>query len=186
MHETRDPNDNGWIQTYSGGRFYPHDPRPSDVRIDDIAHALSNMCRFTGHCSRFYSVAQHSVLVASLVPKPFRLQALLHDASEAYLVDLPRPLKRLPQFAPYLEMEERTQAVIFQAFGIEPDAESTQAVDHADKVLLAAEARDLMPRREAHYWAWMPEAPPWHIEPMKPKDARSAFLSAYAEIVEAL
>jgi hypothetical protein len=186
MHEDRDHNDNGWIQTYSGGRFYPHAPRASDVRIDDIAHALSNMCRFTGHCSHFYSVAQHSVLVAGAVAKPYRLQALLHDASEAYLVDIPRPLKRLPQFAGYLAMEAATQAAIYEAFGIEPDEASNQAVDFADKVLLATEARDLMPRREAHLWSWLPEPEPWQIEPLSPKHARAAFLSAYAAIVEAL
>jgi len=80
-----------WIQTYTGKRFWPLDPRPEDVDILDIAHSLSLLCRFTGHTSSFYSVSQHSILVAQEVPKRLRLWALFHDAAEAYIGDIARP-----------------------------------------------------------------------------------------------
>ena len=84
-----------WIQTSSGGKFYYDSDDTDCINIEDIAHALSNPCRFGGHSGRFYSVAQHSVVVAYLVEKELMLTALLHDASEAYVVDVPRPLKRI-------------------------------------------------------------------------------------------
>lgn len=83
-----------WIQTAMGRQFWPMDPRADEVHLDDIAHALSMLCRFGGHCLRFYSVAEHSVLMARAAPdRRLALWALLHDASEAYLVDVPRPIK---------------------------------------------------------------------------------------------
>jgi uncharacterized protein len=94
-------NDN-WIQTYSGHRFWPTDPRIEDIKIIDIAAALSKLCRYAGHCHKFYSVAEHSILVSRHVPFRFRLDALLHDAAEAYLVDIPTPLKAaLPEYKKY-------------------------------------------------------------------------------------
>jgi len=88
-----------WIATYTGGRFYPLDPRPEDVCIADIAHSLSQICRFNGQTLQFYSVAQHSVLVSKLLgqggPSPIHeFMGLKHDAAEAYLCDLVRPIKR--------------------------------------------------------------------------------------------
>src|SRR5690606_29748913 len=82
-----------WMQTFTGRRFWPLDPRPDEICIEDIAHALSMQCRYAGHCLSFYSVAEHSVLLSQHVAEPFRRWALLHDASEAYLVDVPRPIK---------------------------------------------------------------------------------------------
>lgn len=82
-----------WLQTLTGVEFYPLDPRPEDIRLDDIAGALSKMCRFGGHCKRFYSVAEHSILMAVAAPLYLKRAALFHDASEAYLVDIPRPIK---------------------------------------------------------------------------------------------
>lgn len=84
-----------WIQTYTGRQFWPLDPKPEEVCIEDIAHALSQQCRYAGHTIRFYSVAQHSVEIALRVPRAAALWGLLHDAAEAYLVDLPRPVKYL-------------------------------------------------------------------------------------------
>ena len=90
-----------WIQTFTGRAFYVLDPRPEDVDIEDIAHALSMQCRFAGHCREFYSVAQHSVTASWLVPPEDALWGLLHDAAEAYVVDLPRPIKRAWQLESY-------------------------------------------------------------------------------------
>lgn len=83
-----------WMQTYTGGRFWPLDPRPEEVVPEDIAHALSLICRYGGHATRFYSVAEHCVLLSYAVSPEHALWALLHDAAEAYVGDMVRPLKR--------------------------------------------------------------------------------------------
>jgi len=88
-----------WMATYSGTKFWPCDPRPEEVHLTDIAHALSNLCRFGGHLSRFYSVAEHCVHICRAAPVTLKRVALLHDASETYLVDMPRPIKvMLPEY----------------------------------------------------------------------------------------
>ncbi|WP_209744070.1 HD family hydrolase [Klebsiella michiganensis] len=84
-----------FIQTFTGKHFNYLDIQQDAIEIEDIANALSNICRFAGHLPEFYSVAQHSVLTSNLVPQEFALEALLHDAAEAYLQDIPAPLKRL-------------------------------------------------------------------------------------------
>jgi hypothetical protein len=83
------------ITTHTGKQIDPASPESWDIHIEDIAHALSHLCRFGGHTREFYSVAQHSVRVARAVSRKNRLVALLHDATEAYLVDIPSPLKAL-------------------------------------------------------------------------------------------
>lgn len=105
-----------WIQMHSGIAFWPMDPRADEVRLEDIAHSLSLLCRFGGHCSRFYSVAEHSVHVARLCSPEVALWGLLHDASEAYVVDLPRPIKR--QLPEYAEIEGLVQFAIAEHFGL--------------------------------------------------------------------
>lgn len=145
----RDPD--SWIQTYTGRAFWPLDPNSEDVAIEDIAHALALQCRFSGHTKWPYSVAQHSVLVSLAVPVEHALVGLLHDAAEAYLVDLPRPLKR--SIPDYKVAETRVWAAIAERFGL--PLEIPAEVHHADNVLLATEKRDLMapPPRE---WALLP------------------------------
>lgn len=130
--------------TYTGVEFWPLDPRPEEIRIEDIAHALSMQCRFAGHCSQFYSVAEHSVRVAELCPSKDQLWALLHDASEAYLVDLPLPIKRHSEIGThYQEAEERLMRVICERF--ELPVEQPESVARADKAMLCVEARELLP-----------------------------------------
>jgi hypothetical protein len=106
-----------WLQTYTGAAFYPLDPRQDEIRFDDIAAALSKLCRYGGHCIRFYSVAEHCVHMASVAPDRWKLQALMHDAAEAYLIDLPRPIKR--NIPAYSEIEIKLEKMIFERFGIE-------------------------------------------------------------------
>lgn len=133
----------GWIQTYSGGQMYPLDPRPGEIDIQDIAHALGNLCRFNGHVKRFYSVAEHSCHISDILPADLKLAGLLHDASEAYLCDLPRPIKRSEGFAEkYLEAEDRLMRTIAVYFGFEWPLPS--AVHTADNSLLCTEAVQLM------------------------------------------
>lgn len=171
----------GWIQTYSGGRFHPLAPRVGDVKLKDIARALSCICRFGGHCNAFYSVAQHSVLVSRLVPGHLALLGLLHDAAEAYLGDIPRPFKRLPMFDAYRAAEAAAESAIAERFGLRyPFPPEVKA---ADDRALAIEARDLMPQREAEAWSWMPEPGDWPtLKPEKPDDAMWSFLYRAQEL----
>lgn len=117
-----------WMQTYTGVQFWPLDPRMEDIRFADIAMALSRICRFGGHCTHFYSVAEHSVHVASKAPNELKLQALMHDAAEAYLGDVVRAIKRnLPN---YERIEARLERLIFEKFGIEyPCHPTVKALD---------------------------------------------------------
>jgi hypothetical protein len=107
----------GKIRTYSGHLVDPFNLQPDDVSIVDIAHALSQLCRFTGHTRRFYSVADHCLLVASLLPTPvLRLAGLVHDASEAYFGDMAGPLKRRPDMRSYSDAEHVASAMITWKF----------------------------------------------------------------------
>ena len=130
-----------FITTHSGKSFYPFDPTPAALDLGDIAHALAQKCRWNAHTSRFYSVAQHSVLVSRYTIAPAdRLWGLLHDAREAYLPDVPSPIKR---FCPELvEAENRILHAVAVAFYLPPMIPAT--VHAADMVVRSAEARDLM------------------------------------------
>ena len=136
------------IMTYSRVLMDPLNARPDQILIEDIAHSLSLMTRANGHCRQFYSVAQHSINCAleakklGLSPR-VQLACLLHDAAEAYIADIPRPVKhRLSGFA---ELEEYVQAVIFQRFGLgDMTDDEWEAVARIDDALLHAEFRALM------------------------------------------
>jgi len=80
--------DGHWVNTYTGKHFHYLDPQPEEIDIIDIAHSLSLTCRYGGHCKQFYSVGDHSIRVAEIVPDELKLRALLHDAAEAYLTGL--------------------------------------------------------------------------------------------------
>jgi hypothetical protein len=117
------PDAKHWIQTYTGLKFYPLAPGAEDVCVEDIAHALSNICRYTGHVEHFYSVGEHSVRVGRRVLEltgdyKLALWGLLHDASEAYLTDIARPVKRQPAMELYRKAEAELQLVIMHAFGL--------------------------------------------------------------------
>jgi hypothetical protein len=145
-----------WSQTYTGRRFYPLDPRPEDIDLLDIAVALSNISRYGGHC-RFYSVAEHSVLVSRMVAPEHRLSALFHDAAEAYVQDLTRPIKRalrdLGQFDGFKALDAAVQAAIEAKFGLSP---IPREVIEADTAICALEREVLHPRAQA--WD-LPEVP---------------------------
>lgn len=128
-----------WIQTFTGQDFDPFKPNPAKIDIADIAHALANQCRFSGHTREFYSVAQHCVEVASRVAPQHQGLALLHDASEAYLSDLPRPLKQMPEFQFYRDAEKALQATINYKFGLNPTVGATLAIKKMDLEVLLME-----------------------------------------------
>ena len=168
-----------WIQTYSGQRFNPTKPVPEAIVIQDIAHSLSMQCRFSGHVKQFYSVARHSVMVSYICDMKDALWGLLHDASEAYLVDVPRPLKQSGKFDSYLFFESQMQEAVCQRFGL-PDSEP-DSVKKADKIMLATEARDLMaPLRED--WIQTIEPLLFKIDPLPPEEAKKAFLKRFFEL----
>lgn len=170
-----------WMQTYTGGVFFPMDPRESEVHIEDIAHALSMQCRFAGHCIRFYSVAEHSVHIAWWLYRHAgamtALQGLLHDASEAYLVDVPRPVK--PHLSGYKDAEARVQAVIMKRFNL--PIEMPRAVKEADDRIIGDELVNLKPMD-------------WHAEwrqPLgvtlaywSPAEAEERFLAAFRALMD--
>ena len=171
-----------YIETATGGKFHFMEPREDEVNILDIAHALSHQCRYTGHCARFYSVAEHSVFVASLVPPEQRLAALLHDASEAYLTDVAAPVK--PFLANYKEIEKGIMDVIAKKWNFPWPA--SPEIKHADLVALLVEAQQLMVSGGEH---WRESAaidrdklPKVPIACLAPHAARLVFLSVYEEL----
>lgn len=178
------------IQLRSGRYVEPLNLDPSDVTIEDVAHSLSNQCRFSGHTSSFYSVAQHSVLVAGSCASTgcdveTILWALLHDASEAYLVDLPRPIKHAPGIGSfYRKAEVNAMNAVVVAFDLR-GFEMPPEVHAADVAVLAAERRDLMPKGD-ETWAVLDGVRPYPsvrpIVPWSPESARALFLRQYASL----
>jgi len=163
-----------WIQTYTGRAFWPLDPREEEICLEDIAHSLSHQCRFAGHTREHYSVAQHSVLVANLVPSQHALWGLLHDASEAYLVDLPRPIKNNGSIGYlYRKAEKNLMDVVCRKFGISINQPSCVKV--VDDLILSTEARDLMgPAPKA--WENAIKPLPMTIVPMSAEQSKKEFL----------
>lgn len=168
-----------WIQTHSGRRFNPTNPYVDAIVIQDIAHALSMQCRFSGHCKKFYSVAQHSVLVSYICDSKDALWGLLHDASEAYLVDVPRPLKRSGKFEAYIEFEAKMQEAICRRFGL--PLQEPPSVKKADAVLLTTEARDLMSPLHPD-WVQAVEPLPFLIEAWDHDKAKDMFMKRFFEL----
>ena len=165
-----------WMETFTGIKFYPLDPRPGEICIEDIAHALSMQCRFTGHVKEFYSVAQHSFIVSHLCPR-VPLWGLLHDAGEAYLADMITPIKRQPLMAPYCAAEKRLMRVICRKFGL-PEKEPPEVKD-ADLLMVATEARALLSVAD---WTEGRAGLRGGIVPVGPTEAERMFLERFREL----
>lgn len=183
----------GCITTASGKLFNVLEPRAEDVDINDIAHALANQCRFGGHTSEFMSVAQHSLLVLSVVGNltapddlDLHLAALLHDAAEAYLVDVPRPVKEDRSMEGYRFAEERVWRAITHAFDVPAELIDHPALRTADDMVLVLEALTLLPKDSVHLPPGV-DAPRWLLgfRPVAPVKAREGFLAAYRQIMRA-
>jgi hypothetical protein len=162
-----------WLRTYTGRSVHILNPSPEEIHIQDIAHALSHTCRFGGHTPAFHSVAHHSVLVSELLEPTLALWGLLHDASEAYLHDITRPLKSaLPN---YDSLETRMMAAICNRFGLPP--EMPPPVKVADNIVLATEFRDLFDEPISNCSLWAGAEPMQRlITPLSPEAARKLFL----------
>jgi len=190
-----------WMQTYTGEQFWFEHLVGNEIVIEDIAHALSNICRFGGHTREFYSVLDHSLLVTRYLERAgassyVQMLGLLHDAHEAYTGDIPTPFKRYLWFQEdhMTTYMERVQERIMNALLPQPeflqignDAER-RAVARADTALLLAEARDLLPRGPVAGWTdeitrvTGVQAYPGPVQPSAPREAREAFLRAYREL----
>lgn len=140
-----------WIQTHTGVRFDLLDTTVDMIRLEDIAIALSRQTRFNGHLRRFYSVAEHSVHVASLLPYEIQMYGLLHDAAEAYIGDMVKPLKNL--FPEFSAIDDRISALILERFDLAPPDETTKKlVKLADLDMLVTEKEALMAHHRRHDW----------------------------------
>jgi 5'-deoxynucleotidase YfbR-like HD superfamily hydrolase len=174
-----------YLQTVSGRRVNPFDPDPEQFDAGDIARALANQCRFGGHCRVFYSVAQHSVIVSRVVEERGGdiedvFAALMHDASEAYLGDMPHPLKhRSALGAAFRDAEAELEVAIRARFKIKPNVPEIKRVDRA---LLATERRAFS--AEAWHWPELDDVEPLDLEltAWSPDQAAEEFARRYAEL----
>ena len=174
-----------YLQTVSGRWVNPFDPDPEQLDAGDIARALANQCRFGGHCRVFYSVAQHSVIVSELVEQRGGdvedvFAALMHDASEAYLGDMPHPIKhRSPLGAAFKEAENHLEQVLAKHFNIKP---GVTEIKRADRALLATERKALS--GENWHWPELDGIEPLDLEvtPWPPDEAAKAFLARFEEL----
>lgn len=184
--ETQDqtkPRDEGrtgdWIQTFTGRCFYPLDPRPEEIFIEDIAHSLSLKCRYGGHSVVHYSVAEHSVLMSLNVAPENALWALLHDAAEAYSADIPRPLKRFIKQWPGIEV--KIMEAVCTKFGLAlPEPEE---VSHADLAICVDERAAIMAPCDQD-WGELPPALGASILCLSPQEAERAFLLRFDELTK--
>lgn len=160
-------NDEPVIRTANGIWFNAFDTDSGMIVIDDIAHALSNQCRFGGHLPKFYSVAQHSVLTSEIVAPEHRLAALMHDASEAYLLDIPRPIKK--KLSNYAEIEYRIMNLIALKYGFEWPL--NEEVKRADEAMLQKEWNEIM---LGH---------PTDIVCLTPKFAKEFFITRFNDLI---
>lgn len=173
------------IATFTGKRFHLFSPKPDQICIEDIAHALSNLCRFTGHCKRFYSVGQHSWHASHLVPTEHALEGLMHDAAEAYVNDLSRPLKHDPRMDAYLELEGTIDTAIRTKYGLPIIGESpymTRVVKDVDDKLVYTEGKQLTASPQ-----WTDGHPTFDIViPMlMPGVVERLFLERFKELIDA-
>jgi uncharacterized protein len=167
------------MQTYTGRRFYPLAARVEDIDPIDIAHALGLICRYGGHVDRFYSVAEHCILMSQAVEPGHAAWALLHDATEAYVGDMVRPLKHhMPE---YRDVEDRLMAVIAERFGLAGVTMPPEVKD-ADNRILLTERAALMSRTR-HAWQQDDLEPlPVVVREYSPREAADAYLARMIEL----
>lgn len=174
----------GTMFTFTGKRFKPLEPDPDLICIEDIAHALSNISRYGGHCHRFFSVADHSIRVAERTSDKNEIWSLLHDAPEAYLGDIPAPLKQTGEFSFYNIAEKTLMDAICEKWNL--PKEEPEEVKYWDLTIRATEMRDItsIPKE---FWNGNDIIKPLdeRINPMSSDNAEIAFLTyAYSLGIE--
>lgn len=170
-----------WIQSVSGKRVSVVQPEVSMIDIEDIAHALSLLCRFNGHGTKFYSVAEHSVHVSYEIRPDLALEGLLHDAAEAYLGDVPSPLKK--HLVEFKVFEDRMEGVIAEAFGVKADNLKCPELKRADVQLLVDEKVALMAPEPAPWPEGAPAAKqPERIQAWSSERSKEVFLARFFEL----
>lgn len=172
-----------FIHVYSGKLFDVLNPQPEDFDIRDIAHSLSQQCRFGGHCNTFYSVAAHSVVASWLCPSDLAMELLLHDAHEAYVLDLQRPLKEL--LPEYRLIEDEVAFALEQAFQIHPRCtENEGIVREVDLRMLATEKEQLC--NPGPSWPFLEGVKPYpnRLPLWSPREAEIKFLQRYQDLKE--
>jgi hypothetical protein len=163
------------IMLQSGAWFDFGSPQSSPFTIDDIAHGLANICRYSGQCNRFYSVAEHSLLVSETAVG-FELEALMHDAAEAFLGDITRPLKQM--LPDYKQIEGKVERAIFSRFHIQTPL--PRQVKQADLRVLAAEQRQIMPPGTDGWLRGQDVVPaPIVVRHLPPEEAKLAWLERF-------
>jgi len=168
-----------WMQTYTGKAFYPLDPDLEMIDIVDIAHALSMQCRYAGHCTRFYSVAEHSVHVSMLCPDHHALWGLLHDASEAYLADVIKPIK--PYLTGYAVIEARIMECICHRFGL--SLEMPEVVKQIDRDILGNERDQIMNAPPRPWYATGDPIAGLTLQCWQPQLAKEIFLTHFYALI---
>ncbi|MCK5018914.1 MAG: hypothetical protein KAS32_17765 [Candidatus Peribacteraceae bacterium] len=177
-----------WIQLYNS-EFYAFtgDVNVDNISIHTIAHSLAHQCRYNGHCNKFMSVAEHSIYVANRVDdlsdgnSGAVMYALLHDASEAILCDIPTPIKRLPGAEWYRELEKKIQAALVDRFMGSYSIEAVRMTEQADLEMLATEKEQIM-SAPPHDWGSLPEPLEVEIQGWPPRRAEQVFLELYGAL----
>lgn len=169
-----------WMHTFTGKKFYPMAPRAEDICIEDIAHSLSLQCRYNGHVISYYSVAEHCVLMSYAVSPENALWALLHDATEAYVGDMIRPLKK---FMPaYVVAEDNVMAAICERFGVTQLTMPDEVRDADNRILLTEKNALLV--KTGHKWVVDDLEPlPVTIEGWSPAKAEIEYILRFVELV---
>lgn len=167
-----------WMQTYTGKRFTVGNPNPDDIDIVDIAHSLSMQCRYNGHCDKFYSVAEHCVHLYEAAQPEDKLWALLHDATEAYLCDIPTPVK--PLLKGYKDIERNLMAMIAKKYGLSEKMPET--VHWLDTVILTDEIIQNLNMKDMDHWYEKPRLG-ITIHNWTPQQAEREFLERFNEAV---
>lgn len=168
------------IMTASGNYYNFFEPEKYKFEIEAIAHSLSKLCRWTGNCREFFSIAQHSVMVSEIVPKEHALAGLLHDSIESVMGDCSTTLKSLLPL--YKELEYNAEKELFKQFGI--PFPMSKEIKKADLILLATERRDLMPH--CGYWEMLDGVKPLSkvIKPWTAAKSKKKFLERFMELTE--
>jgi len=159
------------LRTFTGIIVDLFDIQTKDIVIEDIAHALSQLCRFNGHTLRHYSVAQHSVIVSRLVPANIALEGLMHDAEEAYTGDMQTDLKHSGRIHEFCNLGDLIQLRIFDRFGLDNSSEVHHKIKESDTLLCEFEKESLFKFATSNV-----------IEPLSAVDAEKEFLARFTEL----